>query len=61
MSADDMAVWITCVSGDASSPFTDAARSGVDEVIDDIVDTIVGQRGKPGFRYLDHFGKVVRG
>jgi len=36
------------------------ARFSVEEVIGDIVDTIVAQRGKNGLRYLDRFGKPVR-
>jgi NAD(P)-dependent dehydrogenase (short-subunit alcohol dehydrogenase family) len=36
------------------------ARFSVEEVIVDIVDTIVAQEGKPGLRYLDRFGKPVR-
>jgi NAD(P)-dependent dehydrogenase (short-subunit alcohol dehydrogenase family) len=37
-----------------------AARFSVEEVIEDIVDTIVAQEGKTGLRYLDRFGKPVR-
>ena len=36
------------------------ATLSVDEVIADIVDTIVAQEGKTGLRYLDRFGKSVR-
>ena len=36
------------------------AKFSVEEVIGDIVDTIVAQEGKPGLRYLDRFGKPVR-
>ncbi len=36
------------------------ARFSVQEVIGDIVDTIVAQEGKTGFRYLDRFGQSVR-
>jgi NAD(P)-dependent dehydrogenase (short-subunit alcohol dehydrogenase family) len=36
------------------------AKFSVEEVIGDIVDTIVGQEGKIGLQYLDRFGKPVR-
>ena len=36
------------------------ARFSVEEVIGDIVDTIVAQEGKSGLHYLDRFGKPVR-
>jgi NAD(P)-dependent dehydrogenase (short-subunit alcohol dehydrogenase family) len=36
------------------------AKFSVQEVICDIVDTIVAQEGKSGLRYLDRFGKPVR-
>ena len=36
------------------------AKFSVEEVIGDIVDTIVTQEGKTGLRYLDRFGKPVR-
>jgi NAD(P)-dependent dehydrogenase (short-subunit alcohol dehydrogenase family) len=36
------------------------AKFSVEEVIGDIVDTIVAQEGKAGIRYLDRFGKPVR-
>lgn len=36
------------------------ARFSVEEVISDIVDTIVAQEEKVGLRYLDRFGKPVR-
>ena len=36
------------------------AKFSVEEVIGDIVDTIVAQEGKTGLRYLDRFGKPVR-
>ena len=36
------------------------ATFSVEEVIADIVDTIVAQEGKTGLRYLDRFGKSVR-
>jgi NAD(P)-dependent dehydrogenase (short-subunit alcohol dehydrogenase family) len=36
------------------------ARFSVEEVIGDIVDTIVAQEGKAGLRYLDRFGKPIR-
>lgn len=35
------------------------ARFRVDEVIGDIVDTILAQAGKPGLRFLDRFGRPV--
>ncbi|HUW39812.1 MAG TPA: SDR family NAD(P)-dependent oxidoreductase [Rectinemataceae bacterium] len=38
----------------------DEAKFSVEEVIGDIVDTIVAQEGKAGIRYLDRFGKPVR-
>ena len=37
-----------------------AAKFSIEEVIGDIVDTIVAQEGKTGLRYLDRFGKSVR-
>jgi NAD(P)-dependent dehydrogenase (short-subunit alcohol dehydrogenase family) len=37
-----------------------AAKFTVEEVIGDIVDTIVAQEGETGLRYLDRFGKPVR-
>ncbi len=36
------------------------ARFAVEEVIGDIVDTIVAQDGRVGLRYLDRFGKPVK-
>lgn len=36
------------------------AKFSVEEVIGDIVDTIVAQEGKTGLQYLDRFGKPVR-
>ena len=36
------------------------ARFTVEEVIGDIVDTIVSQEGEVGLRYLDRFGNTVR-
>lgn len=36
------------------------ARFSVEEVIGNIVDTIIAQEGKIGLRYLDRFGKPVR-
>lgn len=36
------------------------ARFTVEEVIEDIVDTIVAQEGKIGLQYLDRFGKSIR-
>jgi len=36
------------------------AKFSVEEVIGDLVNTIVAQEGKPGLRYLDRFGKPVR-
>jgi Dehydrogenases with different specificities (related to short-chain alcohol dehydrogenases) len=36
------------------------ARFSIEEVIGDIVDTIVAQEGKAGLRFLDRFGKTVR-
>jgi len=36
------------------------AKYSLDEVIGDIVDTIVAQKGKTGLKYLDRFGKPVR-
>lgn len=36
------------------------ARFSVEEVIKDIVDTIVAQEGSTGLRYLDRFGKSVK-
>lgn len=38
----------------------EGAKFSVEEVIKDIVDTIVSQEGKTGLRYLDRFGKPVR-
>jgi NAD(P)-dependent dehydrogenase (short-subunit alcohol dehydrogenase family) len=46
--------WIKTDMGGAN------ARFSVEEVISDIVDTIVAQEGKAGLRYLDRFGKPVR-
>jgi NAD(P)-dependent dehydrogenase (short-subunit alcohol dehydrogenase family) len=37
-----------------------AGKFSVEEVIHDIVDTLIAQEGKPGLRYLDRFGKTVR-
>ena len=36
------------------------AKFSIEEVIHDIVDTIVAQEGKKGLQYLDRFGKTVR-
>ncbi len=36
------------------------AKFSIDEVIGDIVDTIVAQEGKSGLRNLDRFGQPVR-
>ena len=36
------------------------AKFEVEDVIQDIVDTIIAQAGKVGLRYLDRFGKPVR-
>jgi NAD(P)-dependent dehydrogenase (short-subunit alcohol dehydrogenase family) len=36
------------------------AKFSVEEVIGDIVDTIVAQEGKSGLRYIDRFGKPIR-
>jgi NAD(P)-dependent dehydrogenase (short-subunit alcohol dehydrogenase family) len=38
----------------------EAAKFTIEEVIPDIVDTIIGQDGKKGLQYLDRFGKTVR-
>jgi NAD(P)-dependent dehydrogenase (short-subunit alcohol dehydrogenase family) len=38
----------------------EGARFTIAETIGDIVNTILGQEGKPGLRYLDRFGKPVR-
>ena len=46
--------WIKTDMGGKEAKFT------VEEVIGDIVDTIVAQEGKTGLRYLDRFGKPVR-
>jgi NAD(P)-dependent dehydrogenase (short-subunit alcohol dehydrogenase family) len=36
------------------------AKFSIEDVIGDIVDTIVAQEGKIGLQYLDRFGKPVR-
>lgn len=36
------------------------AKFSIEEVIHDIVDTIIAQNGKKGLQYLDRFGKPVR-
>jgi len=36
------------------------AKFSIEEVIEDIVNTIVAQEGKRGLQYLDRFGKTVR-
>lgn len=36
------------------------AKFSLDEVIEPIVDTITGQSGKSGLRYLDRFGEPIR-
>lgn len=46
--------WIKTDLGGPDGKFT------VEEVIHDIVDTILAQEGKAGLRYLDRFGKTVR-
>jgi len=46
--------WIKTDMGGKEAKFT------VEEVIGDIVDTIVAQEGKTGLQYLDRFGKPVR-
>lgn len=46
--------WIKTDMGGGDATFT------VEETIHDIVDTITGQEGKTGLRYLDRFGKAVR-
>jgi hypothetical protein len=32
----------------------------IEEVIHDIIDTVVAQEGKSGLQYLDRFGEAVR-
>jgi NAD(P)-dependent dehydrogenase (short-subunit alcohol dehydrogenase family) len=46
--------WIKTDMGGPDAKFT------VDEVIHDIVDTLVAQEGKRGVQFLDRFGKAVR-
>lgn len=46
--------WIKTDLGGPMAAFT------IEEVISDIVDTIVAQEGKRGLQYLDRFGKPVR-
>jgi NAD(P)-dependent dehydrogenase (short-subunit alcohol dehydrogenase family) len=46
--------WIKTEMGGEDATFT------IEDVIHDIVDTIVGQEGKTGLQYLDRFGKPVR-
>lgn len=46
--------WIKTDMGGDDATFT------VDQVISDIVNTLVSQEGKPGLQYLDRFGKSVR-
>jgi len=36
------------------------AKFSIEDVIEDIVNTIVAQEGKSGLQYLDRFGKTVR-
>ncbi|HEY1773734.1 MAG TPA: SDR family NAD(P)-dependent oxidoreductase [Gammaproteobacteria bacterium] len=36
------------------------AKFSIEDVIHDLVDTIIAQEGKTGLRYLDRFGKPVR-
>lgn len=38
----------------------EAAKFTIEEVMPDIVDTILAQNGKKGLQYLDRFGKTVR-
>jgi NAD(P)-dependent dehydrogenase (short-subunit alcohol dehydrogenase family) len=46
--------WIKTDMGGQNAKFT------IEEVIRDIVDTILAQEGKRGLRYVDRFGKTVR-
>ena len=46
--------WVKTDMGGADASFS------IEEVIHDIVDTIVAQEGKTGLHYLDRFGKTVR-
>lgn len=46
--------WIKTDMGGQNARFT------IEEVIGDIVDTIIAQAGKSGLRYLDRFGQPVR-
>jgi len=46
--------WVKTDMGGPKAKFT------IEEVIPDIVDTIIAQYGKKGLQYLDRFGKTVR-
>jgi NAD(P)-dependent dehydrogenase (short-subunit alcohol dehydrogenase family) len=46
--------WVKTDMGGSGAKFT------IEEVIPDIVDTIIAQDGKKGLQYLDRFGKTVR-
>lgn len=45
--------WIKTDIGGSGAKFT------VEEVISDIVDTMLAQQGRPGLRFLDRFGKAI--
>ncbi len=45
--------WVKTDMGGPETKFT------IEDVIHDIVDTILAQAGKTGLRYLDRFGKPV--
>jgi NAD(P)-dependent dehydrogenase (short-subunit alcohol dehydrogenase family) len=46
--------WVKTDMGGFGAKFT------IEEVIPDIIDTIIAQDGKKGLQYLDRFGKTVR-
>lgn len=46
--------WVKTDMGGSNAKFT------IEEVIYDIVDTILAQEGRRGLQYLDRFGKTVR-
>lgn len=46
--------WVKTDMGGSNAKFT------IEEVIHDIVDTILAQEGRRGLQYLDRFGKTVR-
>ena len=45
--------WIRTELGGPDAPFT------LDETVPDIVDTLIGKRGRPGLEYLDRKGRAV--